>query len=201
VVRLQQAPPSPQAEYRPPEPLPPPPAPLPSSPNPPARPRAAPAPKFPALGNYSFAPLSPQASPREQGRVGRSLNLAIGPVERYTADPPRYNPNDRSSDIQITGAQVGSDWMRDLQQWWIAHRYYPDQASVNGESGTVQIRLKVQRNGQVTGVELLSRSGSQWLDMGAIGTFRGARLPPFPVNTPQNEADVTLTIGYYLIRR
>jgi periplasmic protein TonB len=128
------------------------------------------------------------------------MNLALGPIERFTPDAPRRDPRDTQSDIQVTGAQVGSDWMHDLQSWWIAHRYYPEAAAMRGESGMVQIHMKVTRNGQVRSVDLMSPSGSVSLDAAAMGTFRGARLPPFPTNTPEDEADLTLTIQYNLIR-
>ncbi len=207
-MRLGSAPPRPPVEFNPPEPLPLPPSPpvprpTPSQPRP-AQPRPTP-PRFPKLfsnnGDY-FSPR-PTPSPRPgQPRRGQGgpINLAIGPVEQYTADAPRRNANDRDSDIQVTGAQVGSDWLSDLHKWWIAHRHYPEQAGENGESGTVQIHVKVDRTGRVLGVDLVSTSGSQWLDLGALGTFRGARLPPFPYNTPENEADLTLTINYQIIR-
>ena len=50
-------------------------------------------------------------------------------------------------------------------------------------------------------VELTGRSGSQWLDLGAQAVFRGATVPPFPPSTPENQANLDLTIRYYLYRR
>ena len=51
------------------------------------------------------------------------------------------------------------------------------------------------------GVELIGKSGSQWLDLAAQAVFRGASLPPFPPNTPEPRADLDLTIRYLLYRR
>ncbi len=131
---------------------------------------------------------------------GRAIDQSIGPAQRYTMDAPRYNPRDRNSDIQVSGAQVGSDWIHDLQEWWYAHRIYPPGAGERGESGTVQLHLQVDRTGKVLSVEVVSTSGSKLLDTGALATFRGRNLPPFPVNTPENMADINLTIQYILTR-
>lgn len=126
--------------------------------------------------------------------------MSIGRVETYVAAPPRRNRNDESADIQVSGAQVGGDWMRDLREWWIEHRRYPQQAIDRGEQGEVVIRFKVNRFGRTSGAEILSHSGSQWLDAQAMATFGHTQLPPFPTNTPEDEATLTLTLSYQLIR-
>ena len=91
--------------------------------------------------------------------------------------------------------------MESLHHWWIEHRYYPRQALEKGEDGMVKLHLVVDRFGHVKAAEVQSPSGSQWIDMGALATFRGANLPPFPEGTPEGTADLYLDINYYLIRR
>lgn len=150
-------------------------------------------------GDYFFAPPSPRTSRQTQGRTRGPIDLSIGPVENYKGAPPTRNPHDETSEIQVTGAQLGGDWERELHAWWVEHRRYPQQAIEQNEQGTVVIRFKVNRIGQTSGAEIISRSGSQWLDMQAIATFGHARLPPFPTNTPENEATLTLTINFQLI--
>lgn len=120
-------------------------------------------------------------------------------MENYTSAPPRRNPNDANADIQVTGAQVGGDWMNDVKAWWLEHRRYPQQAIDNNESGQVILRFKVNRQGRVSGAEIVGRSGSQWLDAQSIATWGNAHLPPFPNNTPENEATVTISINFILI--
>lgn len=179
-----------------PKPLPP----KPPAPRPPPRPtpKPAPAPSAPKFGDYFFIPPAPSSRQSRNGRTGGPIDLSLGPVDHYTQAPPRRNANDSTSDIQVTGAQVGSDWIDQLHRWWIENRHYPREAAENGEAGTVQIRVKVNRTGKVLEVELLSRSGSTWLDAASLATFRGRMLPPFPTNTPENEAMLTLTINYLL---
>ena len=88
--------------------------------------------------------------------------------------------------------------MAALAAWWRRHRYYPEQARRAGEDGSVGIRLQVDRYGKVASVEMNTRSGSQWLDLAALGTFRGAKLV-VPSNSGET-VSVDLTINYILIR-
>jgi outer membrane biosynthesis protein TonB len=48
---------------------------------------------------------------------------------------------------------------------------------------------------------VLSRSGSQWLDMAAVATFRNAHLPPFTNEMLQDRLTFPIPITYYLVRR
>jgi protein TonB len=82
----------------------------------------------------------------------------------------------------------------------VRHRYYPRQAAENGEDGTVVIELTVSRSGRVEAARVVSRSGSQWLDMAAIGTFRDGQLPPFTPEMREDRITFTIPITYYLIR-
>jgi protein TonB len=88
-----------------------------------------------------------------------------------------------------------------LHDWWDRHSFYPQEALLNDEDGTVQIKLVIRRDGRVTSIEMLSSSGSRWLDMAGESVFRNAALQPFPQATPQAQADVYLQLQYILIRR
>ena len=72
---------------------------------------------------------------------------------------------------------MDADWLSDLHLWWLQHRYYPQQAAMAGEDGTVVIQVVVDRYGRVHAVDLESRSGSQWLDM-AARRYSAARPAP-----------------------
>ena len=215
------APPTQQAPPTPPEPEPAPP-PAPSAtlepppppaaavdsppPRPPPRPAAPPAPapkqqaapRPPANGDF-FIPQTPRPGQRAQGARRGPLDLSIGPTETYAGAPPQRNRNDNNSDIQVNGAEVGSDYLTALHGWWVEHRRYPQQAIERGESGTVIIRFNINRLGRTSGAQIVSHSGSQWLDMQAIATFSNARLPPLPTNMVGDGTTLTLTINYQLI--
>ena len=175
------------------------PVPQPQRPSPP-RPRPAPPMPAPKFGDYFLPNISPRTSPQAQGNARGPIDMSIGPAERYAAAPPRRNEHDEDADIQVSGAQVGSDWIRELRRWWVIHRRYPQQAIMNNEQGTLVIRFKVDRFGHSSGAEILQRSGSQWLDAQTMATFNNTQLPPFPPNTPENEATLTLTVSYMLLR-
>jgi TonB family protein len=124
--------------------------------------------------------------------------------DRTALDAPGAVPRDQDAAegmIHVRGAHVGKQWIEMLHEWWNEHSYYPREAAIRGEDGTVQIHVHVDRYGHVHLVELLSPSGSQWLDAGAQAVFRGAALPPFPPSTPEPDADIDLTIDYILDRR
>ncbi len=145
----------------------------------------------------ALAPSRPASAVRGTG----AADLALGSAARDAAGPPPPGASSTDGNIRVRGAQVGKDWIAQLHEWWLQHSYYPRQAARDGEDGTVVVHVKVNRDGKVEMVDIESRSGSQWLDAGAQAVFRGATLPPFPPTTPENEADLDITIDYILVRR
>jgi len=215
---------APEAILPPPREAPPTPAPRPSPPavnldlappvpipapvlTPPPAPPAPPVrrlPAFPApiVSSWNANPFAPQ--PQRQPRGNNGIDLSLGPVARESREargaPPRGS-QDTDAGIRVVGAQVGSDWIRLMQEWWVRHRYYPTQAAANNESGTVQVHLNMDRFGRVRSVRIEGTSGSQWLDAGSLSIFRNAQLPPFPSGTLEPNAELHLTLSFYLVRR
>jgi len=172
--------------------------PQPPRPLPPAPPRARPAPR-PAPGtlanpmDLSFGPAAPRPAPGRRSAVAsRAIDLSPG--------PPRQGPARSDPYAEIRAANASADWNRGLMSYWLRHRYYPQQAVQDGEDGTVIIELTVNRSGRVESVELKSRSGSQWLDMAALGTFRNGQLPPFTPEMTGDRITFPIPIHYILIR-
>ncbi len=171
-------PPEGSAPFQVPElPPPPPPPPRPAPP----RPRASPRSEFtPTFREWSL------------GRPPASAERGLGPK---VAGPSRAAP-------QIQGAErLGTDWANELSAWVEAHKYYPQQAILNGEDGSPEVEVTVRRDGTVQAVELDTRSGSQWLDIALQGLFRGAHLPPFPDTTRDQQLTFHFTMHYVLVRR
>ncbi len=103
---------------------------------------------------------------------------------------------------EIEGAEkLGTDWRNALSAWVEAHKYYPQQAIINGEDGSPQVEVTVRRDGKVLSVDLENRSGSQWLDIALQALFRGAHLPPFPDTSKEDRLTFHFTMHYILIRR
>jgi protein TonB len=216
VAVLAPAIPPPPVSSAEPGPVPPPPPPvalalpLPPRPSPPMpiRPRAERSqPALPPLGgslsspmNYSFGAATPESpKSRPTGRKN-TLDPTLGPEVRDAVGSPPTDIHRPDASIKVSGAQVGTDWIMQLHEWWEQHGYYPNQAAFRGEDGTVKIHVEMDRYGKVLGVELTGRSGSQWLDLAALSVFRGATLPPFPPSTPEGRAELDLTINYILYR-
>jgi protein TonB len=59
--------------------------------------------------------------------------------------------------------------------------------------------MRVDRDGRVERLQLIGRSGSQWLDMAALSVFRDAYLPPLPQDMKENQIPFHLTIHYVII--
>jgi len=172
--------------------LPVPPPPPPPRPRPPAPPRQA-------LGSLSspmdlnFGQASSRAPAPPRGSVAsHAIDFSLG--------APKPGPNRSEAFFDVRAANIGADWAQGLAAYWLRHRYYPSQAAEAGEDGTVKIQIVVNRLGRVQSVEVLSRSGSPWLDMAAVGTWRNAQLAPLPAENNDPTITIPLTINYVLLR-
>jgi periplasmic protein TonB len=146
--------------------------------------------------------MPPSSNAPERSTLGHgALDLSLGPQALNSSGAPPRSTHGLDASIRVEGADLGDDWIQQLHDWWDRHSYYPQEALLNGEDGTVQIHLVIQRDGRVTGIEMLSSSGSRWIDMAGESVFRNAALRPFPLSTPQPKADIYLSLQYILIRR
>lgn len=99
-----------------------------------------------------------------------------------------------------TDADVGTDWRNALSEWVEEHSYYPTQAAMLGQQGTVQVLVTAKPDGEVLSVELERRSGSPWLDLALQGMFRGAKLPPMPKSAGTEPVPFHFTMHYIIMR-
>lgn len=191
-VRLE-TPQEPQAQAQAAPIMPQPPPPLPPLPRAPPRPqiqpRAAPG-TFGAPMDLSFGSAPPR--PEARGSRSRAIDLSLG--------PPHEGLNHSDPYAEVRAANASADWNRGLLAYWLNHRYYPRQALEAGEDGQVTVELTVARSGHVELVTLVSRSGSQWLDMAAVSTWRDAKLPPFTPEMQQDHITFKIPINYILLR-
>jgi TonB family protein len=194
-------------------PLPPPPAPTPPAappeqavarPVPPQRPQPQPRPRPAAPANPFAGALDlSQSGPVTLGRPAPAQPSSSG-VRRErepAAASSAGNADAPNAELRIRGAQLGADWRAAFMAWLRQHGYYPRQAAEAGEDGTAVVRFNVDRSGRVSGLQLIGRSGSIWLDAGAQALLRGQTVPPFPPGTRDDSAEIDLTINYILRRR
>ncbi len=161
---------------------------MPEPPNPTAPP-LAPRLAFPAPTAFSLGTPVPRSPPER--RAGRGIDVSLGQGIVGAVNTRVFGRTDKK--------EVGPDWYNRFAAWWDRHSYYPPQAGQNGEQGDVVLDLVVLRNGQVERVTLAEPSGSQWLDMAALGVFRGARLPSLPADAAAS-VPITLRIHYQILR-
>jgi protein TonB len=226
-VPAPQATPQPQPEPSPPPPTAPPaqpptpeavPLPLPPPPPVPA-PEAAPKPA-PPRPREAARPVSP---PRTAPAFPAPMDFSLGPrfsqephVATREATPPRPRASPGAIDLSFApilgggditqlhpqgkGHDVGEDWFNEVAAWWLRHRFYPNEAGRLNQQGDVELRLVVGRGGRVEAVDVEQRSGSPWLDLGALAVFRDANLPPLPPDVTDPNITVDFTIHYIIVR-
>jgi protein TonB len=187
----------PLAKLEPPQPVP-----TPRTSKPAASQQQKPAVTPPMRFSWSDDPLHNGSSRPPPAAVPRGqIDLSLPPGLRNSPGAPPRALGNTDSTMRMVGAQVGPEWMQLLHDWWNRHGYYPDSAAAFGQSGTVQLHMRVDRDGSVHDLQLLDGSGSPYLDMGALSVFRGAHLPAFPQNTPESQGDLYLSIQYVLLHR
>ena len=89
--------------------------------------------------------------------------------------------------------------LRQLQNWWNVHAYYPRHASNNDEGGNVKLHLAILPDGRIWGVNAVDSSGSNSIDAAAAAAFTGGFVRPFPEGSP--EADLDISVHYVLAHR
>ena len=112
---------------------------------------------------------------------------------------PNRGPEDVSPFSVETDAAVGPDWRNALASWVQDHAYYPHQAALMHQQGTVRILVTTMPDGRVVSVDLERSSGSPWLDLALQGMFRGAKLPAMPKAVGGDPVPFHFTMRYVLV--
>lgn len=220
-----EAPPSPnhgppqmaQSPTAPPPPPPPPPQPQPPEvnlnvppnvlatlppppPHPQPRPRPRPRPQqaarqsqaLPGNGMMMMGGMSYGSSPS-------NMAAAPSPHKALNLDLPQSDAQAVAGPQLTVKGDIGADWMSELNDWVNAHKYYPQAAAEQGQQGAVTIEFTVDRQGNVTGLKMLTSSGYQFLDLAWLGMFQGVQLPAFPQGTKADHITVDATMNYELV--
>ncbi len=155
-------------------------------------PRAGPA--FPAPMDFSLGPRAtgPQVAPPRPHESPGTIDLSFAPI-MGGGDITQLHPQGKGDD-------VGEDWFNEVAAWWLRHRFYPSEAARLLQEGDVTLHLVVGRDGRVQAVDIEQKSGSPWLDLGALAIFRDAKLPPLPPNVRDPNVTVSFDIHYVIIR-
>ncbi len=82
-------------------------------------------------------------------------------------------------------------WKTTLRSKIQSSNMYPVKAIENGIEGTVKVRLKFDRDGDVSGIEFVEKSGHDVLDRRAFAT--ALRISDMPA-LPEGREDISLVI-------
>ncbi len=158
--------------------------PRPPSPRPRGAPDGFPMPAFASLGGALSGSTRPSRTPSRE---------SAGPVQVSSSNA--FRPQ-----FDISGDNLGPGWNRLIHDWIERHKYYPHEAAENGEEGVVAVSVTLGRDGHVRSVNLLQRSGSQWLDLALQALFRSQNLPPIPADFHEDQATINVQMHYILLR-
>lgn len=143
--------------------------------------------KYVFLNNMNYGNISSVAPPAP--RAPRGMNFSPPMSDMQAA---------RASDFSVKG-NAGAGWDAALEKWVQEHAYYPQAALEQNQQGTATVEFTVDRLGHVTGVRLLSSSGSPFLDQAWFQLFAENTLPPFPPDAKSDHVVVRYTVHYQLI--
>lgn len=181
----------PQAEPPPaPEPAPqaevPPPKPKPKQEQPPKRKQAAKPPPQPART---------AAQPGQPSTVDNPVQTSTG--NAVTAEP---SPHAAAAPIpQAMTVPDADPYGATLLSWLERYRTYPRIARMKGLQGTVQVKLRLARNGAVLDSAILHGSGEEILDEAVRDLIRRADpMPPLPDAISGSSAEFIVPIAFSL---
>lgn len=173
-----------------------------------------PVPWLPAPPDPDVSPARPPRPRTQQqaGTLGAPMDLNFGPaptrrpppgsaasraIDLTVSSPKPASPSAVASNLRSFGASTPLELA--LQRQWILHRYYPREAVVNEEEGTVVIQMHVDSSGKIRSVGLMRSSGSRALDTAAVRTFRDVQLK-LPLGAADDSQTVDMEITYAIIR-
>ncbi|WBV43800.1 energy transducer TonB [Pseudoroseomonas cervicalis] len=152
------------------------------------------------MAPQALRPAAPAAPARRAPGSAGGVDLSMGRVpELRMREGQRFN--NTTAMAHVGGAQPGADWGRQFQRWVQSRGFYPQQAAMRGEDGSVVLRVTVARDGRITAVQMISPTGSRWLDAAAVSLFRDQVGPAFPMTMPGEETVINFTIHYRIIGR
>ena len=116
------------------------------------------------------------------------------------ANPPPPAAEPQEASVRVEGAELGADWLKQLQAWWDLKAFYPKEASDKNVGGTVKVHLWINPDGVVWNVDVAQSSGSAVLDEASFEIFHraasGAALSAGHRRQPR--ADITISMHYVL---
>jgi periplasmic protein TonB len=152
---------------------------------PPPKPAIKPKPRY--VVRRQETPPPPPSPPRYM--QASPVNLA---ASQYAAAP--------SAAASVPGPDPAVNYGALVRAWFESHKHYPDSARERGEEGNMRLRFRVDRYGRVIDYALVTSTGYADLDQSVEQMMSGAQLPPFPVGMTEPDIELSVNIGFSLLR-
>lgn len=164
---------------------------LPESAPPPPQPAAMPPTE--ATAQTPPAPPATAAAPVAAPSAGQLAALAPG------AGGPGQGAQGSGPAAIGNGAGPGDDYLERVRRRLQEFKEYPEDARNSKEQGTVQLEIKLARNGTLLGASIAKSSGYPLLDEAALKMAQDASpLPPFPPQFQPAEGTLVVPEDYKL---
>jgi outer membrane biosynthesis protein TonB len=92
--------------------------------------------------------------PRSSASARTTSQAAHQPAPANPAGVPAQPVEGPEASVQVEGAQLGPDWIKQLQGWWDQHAFFPGEAVTKNISGNVKVHLVVRPDGEVSTIHV-----------------------------------------------
>jgi TonB family protein len=133
-----------------------------------------------------FTPTSKLEIPKEV----KSVEQPVNPVPQQEVKAPTAQTPETM--LKISGASGSNPYWARVQTM-ISNNWEPPPIDVSGQTYSVTIRFRLQRDGMIKDVTIQKTSGNSYYDMaGQRAVLRPRQLPPFPPDMTDGYKDVEM---------
>ena len=98
----------------------------------------------------------------------------------------------------VAGASL-EKYLREVREVFASRQVYPEPARLKGETGTVEVGMKIRRDGKLEDVQVTRPSPFESLNRAALALFREvARVPALPPDVPGEALSLRIPLEYVL---
>jgi protein TonB len=135
-------------------------------------------------------------------KAGVTAGSGAGETEVPTSEPIPEDKATRNALQRVTdpgGSNLTATWQSKLLAHLARYKRYPARARARGDSGIVEIRFRVDRQGAVKERALYRGSGNPVLDRAALRMIeRAAPLPAPPAGIPDDQLTLVVPVRFAL---
>jgi colicin import membrane protein len=131
-----------------------------------------------------------QFTPAAKLEIPKEVRAADQPVPQQEVKVPTVQTPETT--LKISGSSGSNPYWARVQAL-ISSQWEPPPIDVSGQTYTVIIRFRLQRNGTIKDVAIQKTSGNSYYDMaGQRAVLRPRQLPPFPADMTDGYKDIEM---------